>query len=125
MKKRELTPSQRCELWSAVGTAGTYGLDAEDAGADSWITRFVCFADSLQTARGRVRDAGFHKQRTWSLRRPRKRPTGGRTWPDLEPGDVHWYRSRLDDSGWTPWERLPEDYRHPPQGRAAINPSVR
>lgn len=124
-KKRELTRSERRERRSAIGTAGVYGVDAEDAVADSWITRFVCFADSPRAARARVRDAGFHRQRTWSMWSPRARPRDGRPLPELEPGDGHWYRSPLDDSGWAPWERLPGDYRHPPQGLAVADPSVR
>ena len=108
-----------------MGLAGIYGVDAHDAGADSWIGRYVCFAASPDEARARIRDGGFHKRSLWGEWSPKAQSRNGRPPPALEPGDVHWYRSRLDDSGWTPWERLPGDYRHPPQGLAATDPSVR
>jgi hypothetical protein len=104
--------------------AGAYGVDIRDAGADSWIGRFVFFAESPVEARAHIRDAGFHKRQIeveWS---PRQEPREGLP-DDLGPADGHWYRSRLNDCGWTPWERLPEDHRHPPPGRAAVDPSVR
>jgi hypothetical protein len=102
-----------------VGTTGVYGVDVEDALADSRISRIVCFAQSSDEARARIRDAGFHKRRMWAEWTPKAQPKDGRRLPALEPGDVHWYRSRLDDVGWTPWERLPGDYRH--LGAAALS----
>jgi hypothetical protein len=101
-----------------------YGVDAEDAGADSWIGRYMLWAESADEAKARTRDAGFHQRRIWATWRPEQEPPQGIP-PGLQQGDVHWYRSRLDDSGWTLWERLPSDYRHPPQGLAGKDPSVR
>ena len=105
------TRAQRREQRDAVRAAGVYGVDIEDALADSWISRFVCFADSSKVARARIRDAGFHRRSTWAEWSPRAPPKDGRELPVLESTDAHWYRSRLDDGGWTAWERLPTDYR--------------
>jgi hypothetical protein len=101
-----------------------YGVDAKDAGADSWIGRYLFFAESPEGARARTRAAGFHKRQISVFWNPGREPPQGLP-DDLESGDGHWYRSRFDDSGWTPWERLPEGYRHPPQGLAAVDPTVR
>lgn len=124
-KRPKLTREQRRERADAVGTAGVYGVDAHDAGADTWTgRRYVCFAESPSAARQRIRDAGFHKRRVTVTWTPGDAPPA--LLPgELGPGNDHWYRSRLDDSGWTPWERLPADYRHPSQSLAAIDPSVR
>jgi hypothetical protein len=43
---------------------GTAGVDVEDVLADSWISRFVCIAESPDEMKARIRDAGFHKGRT-------------------------------------------------------------
>jgi hypothetical protein len=123
-KKPKLTRAQLREQRAAVGAPGVYGVDAHDAGADSWIGRYVCFAKSPEEASARIRDAGFHKRRIWGEWSAGQTPPEGLP-DDLGPGDGHWYRSRFDDSGWTPWERLPGDYQHPPQGLAATDPSVR
>ena len=119
-RKPKLTRAQLREQRTELGTAGVYGVDVEDALADSWISRFVCSAESPEEARARIRDAGFHKGKMWSsVWGPEAPPKDGRPLPAFEPGDVHWYRSRLDDVGWTPWEQLPTDYRH--RGVAALS----
>jgi hypothetical protein len=123
-RAERLTRAQRRALQAAIPHGGVYGVDAQDAGADSWTGRYVFWADSLDEAMRRKRDAGFHQRQITSRWSPSQEPP--EVLPsELRPGDVHWYRSRLDDSGWTPWEQLPADYRHPPQGRAALDPSVR
>ena len=123
-KRSPLTRAQRREQQGALPTAGAYGIDAQDAGADSWIGRYVIHVESADEARAQISGAGFHKRQIsahWSpaLQPPEELPTG------LVAGDRHWYRSRFDDSGWTAWEQLPEDYRHPAQGQAAIDPTSR
>ena len=121
---QKLTRAERRARRAATPASGVYGVDATDAGADSWIGRYVTWAESADDAKARTRDAGFHRkqiQAQWTpgLRPPEGVPTA------LKPGDAHWYRSRLEDSGWTEWERLPPDYRHPSQGLAAQDPTVR
>jgi hypothetical protein len=110
-KAQRLTRAQRRERQSDVPVAGIYGVDVEDALADSWISRFVCFADSPEDARARIRDAGFHKRRIEAEWNPKVRPKEALPL-GLGPDDDHWYRSRLDDVGWTSWEQLPANYRH-------------
>jgi hypothetical protein len=117
-KRPKPTRAQRREQRGVLPAAGVYGVDVEDALADSWISRFVCYAESPDEARARIRDAGFHKRRMWAEWSPKAPPKDGRQTPDLGRGDGHWYRSRLDDAGWTPWEALPAKYRH--QGVAAL-----
>jgi hypothetical protein len=107
-----------------VPGAGAYGIDTRDAGADSWTGRYLFFARSPEEARSRVRDAGFHSKQIRARWAPGQEPPEGVP-AGMGPGDEHWYRSRWDDNGWTAWERLPGDYRHPPQGRAAGDPSLR
>ncbi|GAB4062456.1 hypothetical protein GCM10028777_02240 [Angustibacter speluncae] len=123
-KRPKLTRAQLRDHQGEVDATGVYGVDADDAGADTWIGRYVFFARSRDEARARIRDAGFHKRRIQREWRPGHAPPDGLP-ADLAPGNDHWYRTRFDDSGWTPWERLPRDYRHPPQGLAAADPSVR
>jgi hypothetical protein len=65
-KKPKLSRAQLREQQAELGTAGVYGVDVEDALADSWISRFVCFAESPDEARAHIRDAGFHKGRIWN-----------------------------------------------------------
>lgn len=124
MARRRPTRAERRERTASVPDAGVYGVDAQDAGADSWTGRYVFFAETPDLARQRIRDAGFHKgqiEAEWSPRRP---PPGGAP-GDLGPDNAHWYRSRFDFTGWSEWERLPADYRHPRQSVAAVDPSVR
>jgi hypothetical protein len=123
-KEKKPTRSELREQRAAVPEEGVYGVDVEDAGAASWIGRYVIWAASPDEAAARVRSAGFHKkqiERRWT---PKKPPPGGV--PAALTGDCHdWYRSRLDDDGWTEWERLPPEYRHPSQALAAENPDLR
>lgn len=124
MKRPKLTRGQLRDQQVKADAADVYGVDADDAGADSWIGRYVFFAQSRDEARARIRDAGFHKRRIGREWHPGQTPPEGVP-ADLGAGNGHWYRTRFDDSGWTPWERLPRHYRHPPQGLAAVDPSVR
>jgi hypothetical protein len=103
--------------------AGVYGVSVLDAGADSWTGLYLCHAMDANHARRRIREAGFHKrqvQARWTPTEPPPRVPG-----ELATGDERWFRSRQDDDGWSPWEALPPDYRHPPPGRAAVDPSAR
>ncbi len=122
-KPPKLTRAERRERRANVPVAGVYGVDVEDAGALTWTGRYMCWASSPQEARARIREAGFHKQSTVRTYAPSEPPREGL--PDIPAGDGGWYRSRDDDGVWTPWERLPPDYRHPPQSLAAIDPTVR
>ncbi|KQS73706.1 hypothetical protein ASG41_03680 [Modestobacter sp. Leaf380] len=54
-----------------------YGVDAQDAEADSWIGRNLCFALSPAEARAHMRGAGFHEQRTRATWTPRQAPPEG------------------------------------------------
>jgi hypothetical protein len=114
-ERREQEKSENC---------GIYGIDAQDAGADSWVGRYVFFARSRQEARQRIREARFHKKQIENEWTPRRPPPGDI--PDaLSRGEGSWYRRRYNDSGWTPWEKLSENYIHPPQSQAARDPSIR
>jgi hypothetical protein len=124
VRAEKLTRAQRRTRRAAVPVSGAYGADAEDAGADSWIGRYMFWADSADEAKARTREAGFHRKQIHADWTPAQMPSQGIP-SGLQQGDRHWFRSRLDDSGWTPWELLPPDYRHPPQGLAAKDPSVR
>jgi hypothetical protein len=123
-KPTRLTRAERRSRRAIVPDAGVYGVVAQDAGAASWHGMYVFFAESPAAAKARIRASGFHKKGSLGPVSPADPPP----FPlpaTLGPGDDHWYRSRYDDDGWTPWERLPADYRHPPQGLAAVDPSVR
>ena len=115
------TRAERRERRASQPAEGVYGVDAQDAGADSWTGRHVVWARTPDEARGRVAAAGHKKQltRRWTPSAPPPGLPG-----DLGAGDDRWYRSRLEDDGWTAWVALPADYRHPPQGLAAVDPSV-
>ena len=117
-KTPKLTRAERRSRRESVPDEGVYGVDAEDAGADTWTGRYLFWASSAEEATRRVRDAGVHKKqvrRHWS---PAESPPEGL--PDIGPATTGWYRSRRHDSGWTAWEVLPAEYRHPPQSLAAI-----
>ncbi|MET7638145.1 hypothetical protein [Streptomyces sp. NPDC005438] len=122
-RKRRLTRAQRRERRAARPVAGLYGVMARDAGAGGWVGLYLCYAHSPEEARNREVAAGFHKRGVEARWTPGHPPPHQP--PDVGPDDDHWYRSRLEDAGWTPWERLPSDYRHPPQGLATIDPSAR
>ena len=123
-RRGELTRAERRARRARTADAGVYGVDVLDAGADSWTGRYLCWAGSPDEARRRITDAGFHRRQVLARWTPRQPPPTGAP-AELRPGDEHWYRSRFDDVGWTTWERLPPDHRHPAQGRAAVDPSVR
>ena len=124
VRAERLSRAQRRALRATAPAVGVYGVDADDAGADSWIGCYLFWAESADDARARTRDAGFHQKQIKARWSPGQEPPHGVP-AELRRGDVHWYRSRLDDSGWTSWERLPPDYRNPPQDHAAKDPSVR
>jgi hypothetical protein len=123
-KPTRLTRAERRSRRGDVPDAGVYGVVAQDAGAVTWSGVYVFFAESPAAAAARIRDSGFHKKGIWGRVSPAAPPPF--PLPDgLGRGDDHWYRSRGDHDGWTPWERLPADYRHPSQSLAAKDPSVR
>jgi hypothetical protein len=123
-RAQKLTRAQRRERRETVPVSGVYGVDAWDAGADNWIGRYVFWAKSADEAKTRTRDAGFHRKQIQATWTPGHQPSEGIP-SELRRGDAHWYRSRFEDSGWTSWDRLSPDYRHPPQGLAAEDPSIR
>lgn len=114
----------RSERRAARAGEGVYGVDATDAGADSWTWRYLVWARTPDEARARIAAAGFRRrqiERQWT---PNEPPPGGL--PEHPGGGfARWYRTRLDDDGWTEWEPLPASYRHPPQALAAVDPTVR
>lgn len=123
---RERNPRTRAERRrrrEGTPEPGVYGIDVKDAGSDSWVGRYACFAGSPDVMRSRTRDAGFHKRQINAQWGPGSRVPGPGLLTIAAEGP-HWYRSRLQDSGWSPWERLPADYRHPPQGLAARDASL-
>jgi hypothetical protein len=123
-RAQRLTRAERRGHRATVPVSEVYGVDATDAGAESWIGRYLCWADSADAARARARNAGFHHKHIRAQWTPSQKPPPGIP-AELQQKNDHWYRSRFNDSGWTSWERLPADYRHPPQGLAAQDPSVR
>jgi len=120
----KLTRAQRRALRATVPAEGVYGVDVKDPGADSWIGRYVFWAESVDEAKRRTREAGIHQRHVTAQWSPGRTPREGLP-SALSRGDGHWYRSRLDDDGWTPWEQLRADYEHPPPGPAAEDPSLR
>lgn len=123
-KPKPPTRAERREQRSIVPQEGIYGVDADDAGADSWTGRYLCWASSPAEAKRRVVGAGFHKRQVRQHWSPGNLPLEGVP-AALGPAFEGWFRSRDDDGGWTDWEALPADYGHPPQSLAAIDPSVR
>ncbi|MFB7889466.1 hypothetical protein ACFCZ3_15610 [Cellulosimicrobium cellulans] len=103
--------------------AGVYGVSVLDARADSWTGLYLCHAIDADHARRRVREAGFHRRQIQARWTPAVPPP--RVPSELAAGDARWFRSRQDDDGWSPWEALPPDYRHPPRSGAAVDPSIR
>ena len=122
-RREELTRAERRRRVAEVAAAGVYGVDVTDAGADSWLGRYLCWAQTPDDARRRVREAGLRAGQVQARWTPQHPPRNGLP-AGLSPGDERWWRSRLDDRGWTPWEQLPATHRHPPQGRAATDPSL-
>ena len=119
--KRKPTRAELRERRADLPDAGVYGLVAEDREAASWESYFVFFANSPDEARARIQNARFHKKQIRLQWGPGEAPPGRADRrpeppPGLGPGDERWYKSREDDEGWTPWEALPRDYVHPPQG---------
>jgi hypothetical protein len=124
-KQPKLSRAERRERRASAPEEGVYGVDALDAGADSWTGRYLLWARSSEEAQERVRAAGFHKKQIERWWTPSKLPPDRRLPVALGPGVDGWFRSRLDDDGWSAWEALEATYRHPPQGIAAVDPSVR
>jgi hypothetical protein len=123
-QRPKLTRAERRERRASTVVPGVYGVDAMDAGATSWTGRYLTWARTPDEAKERIKAAGFHKkqiQRHWT---PSKPPPEGLP-AGLASGCNGWYRSRLDDDGWTEWEALGATYRHPSQALAAVDPSVR
>jgi hypothetical protein len=123
-RAQKLTRAQRRENRASVPTSGVYAVEVWDAGADHWLGRYAFWAESADEAKTRTRDAGFHRKQIQGMWTPGHRPPVDLP-SELQEGDAHWYRSRFNEGGWTAWEQLPADYRHPPQGQAAQDPSVR
>lgn len=124
-KAQKLTRSERRERRASVPEEGVYGVDADDAGAGGWIGRYLIWADSPAAAKARIAAAGFHKRRVGYEWTPGDDLPPPEPPPVLVAGFAGWVRARSEDNGWTPWEVLPPDYRHPPQGLARVHPSVR
>ena len=123
-KQSKPTRAERREHRASTAVEGVYGVDAMDAGADSWTGRYLMWARTPDEAKKRLKAAGFHKKQIEQQWTPSKPP------PDGVPAELGsecngWYRSRRDNDGWTAWEALGVDYRHPSQALAAVDPSVR
>ena len=56
-KGRKLSRTERRERRARRPEAGVYGLEARDAEADTWTSRYVFYADSAAEARERIRRA--------------------------------------------------------------------
>lgn len=122
-KKVKPTRAQAREARALIPEAGLYGVDVKDAGAAAWIGRYLTFATSADEAKRRIRDAGFHRKDIEARWSPARMPPG--ELPDVGSKDDNaWFRSRDGGAEWSSWERLPPNYRHPPQGLAAVDPSV-
>jgi hypothetical protein len=123
-KPPKLTRAERRERRASAPGEGVYGVDVTDAGADSWTGRYLVWARTPDEAKEHVRTAGFHKKQVERQWTPSNPPPEGVP-DDLAPDVQGWRRSRLNDDGWSAWEPLGAAYRHPPQGLAAVDPSVR
>ncbi len=121
--KSRPTRSERRARRAAIPAEGVYGVDAQDAGADSWVGRYLLWARDEREAKARITAAGFHRKQYGHLWRPGEPPP--QVPPGLAPGFQGWWRSRRNDDGGSQWVHLPATYRHPPQGLAAVDPSVR
>lgn len=124
-KPSKLTRAERRQRRESVPDEGVYGVDADDAGAGGWTGRYLCWATSPAEAAERVAAARFHKGRVQYEWTPVDEMPSPALPPELVEGFAGWVRDRFEDDGWTRWEVLPPDYRHPPQGLASVNPSVR
>jgi hypothetical protein len=122
-KQSKPTRAERRERRASAAVEGVYGVDAVDAGARSWTGRYLMWARTPDEAKERIGAAGFHKKQIRQRWTPSKPPPEGLP-ADLGGDCDGWYRSRLEDGGWTEWEALVGTYRHPPQGLAAVDPSV-
>ncbi len=122
-KPPKLTRAERRERRASVPDEGVYGVEAVDAGGDSWIGRYLMWAGSPDEAKERIRAAGFHKRQIQCRWTPSDPPPEGVP-DDLAPGVEGWRRSRHNDSGSSAGEALDATYRHPLQSLAAIDPSV-
>jgi hypothetical protein len=79
----------------------------EDIDADSWSAEVAAVAGNRQEAYRRLRDAGLHKKQIRNMGRPvRTEPLA--TWDMLSTENAAILRRRLDDTGWTAWELVPE-----------------
>ncbi len=121
-KQPKPTRAERRERRASTAVEGVYGVDATDAGAASWTGRYLMWARTPDEAKKRIAAAGFHKKQIQHHWTPGAPPPGLPA--DLVADCDRWYRSRLDDGGWTAWEALEATYRHPLQSLAAVDPSV-
>lgn len=100
---------------------GVYGVDAKDAGADSWAGRYLCWTSTAEAAKARIVGAAFHKKQISQQWSPWPCPSGGRACRidrrlhRLVPQPQR--RRRLDRLGGTPGG-LPA----PPAGTRACRP---
>jgi hypothetical protein len=126
--KRRLTRAelrlQRAAERAAVPEARAYDVEVSDASAQCWVSQIVFFAASRKEAEERLKAARFDRgggslQSEMALAEipPQVRELAAKN-PE------HFFRSRLDDGGWTCWEQLLPVYRHPTDARAARDPSV-
>ncbi len=65
-----------------------YGIEVEDALAQSWISRFVFLTESVDQAKARILDAGFHKRKIRTQWNPGEQPEV-RLPSGVGPNDAH------------------------------------
>ncbi len=70
-KRPKPTRSERRARRAAIPAEGVYGVDAQDAGADGWVGRYLLWAQDEREAKARITGAGFHPQAVWRHVEPR------------------------------------------------------
>ncbi|MGQ0629944.1 MAG: hypothetical protein ACT4P1_02810 [Sporichthyaceae bacterium] len=121
--KRKPTHAERRAAQPAAAGARVYGLEIEDAGADSWLSRIVYFADSSDSADERRRSLGVHNRVIKALLTDSAIPEEAHRLATMNPTAS--FLSQFNDDGWSPWFALPPGYEHPSQGKAAKQPALR
>jgi hypothetical protein len=127
--KRRLTRAERRSRRAAEGAAWpearAYGVEVSDASAQSWVSRIVFFAASRAQAEERLAASRLRRGGVGSCSDLKPAEIPPAVWAMAEKKPDHYYRSRLDDGGWTSWEELLPTYVHPTDARGARDATVR
>lgn len=108
-KQKPLSREERRARRASIPEHRVYGLIVKDAGAASWSSTVVYYANTSDEAKQRREAWGFFSRNSSEMT-PDDAMRQEYAFAADHPGEG--FLSRFDDDGYSPWIKLPPGYKH-------------